>query len=100
MVSVTQVPEKEKLPAMVNEPDQAATDAKQAQILREAAQERREKPKQFVAVVTDGSFFRWRRQAGPGTGFVSREPFTTLAAAIEAAVIVARCYGVPALVPK
>lgn len=88
-----------QLPPMQNEPNQAEIDAKQAQVLREAAQERREKPTRFVTVVTDGSFFRWRRQAGPGTAFTSREPFATFADAIEAAKVIARCYGVPALVP-
>ena len=100
MLNLTQTTDKGKLPPLQDEPNQAEIDAETARRLREAAQERRgSEPSSFVTVVTDGPVYRWRRQAGPGTGFTSREPFLTLAAAIEAAIIVARCYGVPAEVP-
>lgn len=92
---------RDKLPPLQNEPNQAEIDAETAHRLREAAQERceQQKPQKFVTVVPDGQVYRWQRKAGPGTTFVSREAFTTLAAAISAAVSVAQCYGVPALVP-
>lgn len=92
---------KDKLPPMKDEPNQAEIDAETARRLSEAAQERREqaKPKQYVNVIPDGPLFRWRRQVGFGVAFCSTEAFTTLAAAIDAARVVAACYGVPALVP-
>lgn len=52
-------------------------------------------PRKFVAVVADGPVYRWRRTVGPGTSFISREGFTALHDAIEAAQVIARCYGVP-----
>ena len=54
--------------------------------------------KPFVTVVTEGNLYRWLRFDGR-TRRTSSEAFTSLAAAIETAVIVAACYGVPALVP-
>ena len=103
MVNVSRYPvfaqtDKDKLPPMQNEPRQAEIDAESARQLREAAQERRDQQKKFVTVVPDGRVFRWRRSDGRVLR-TSSEAFTTLADAIQTAIVIARCYGVPALVP-
>lgn len=92
--------DKDKLPPMQNEPNQAEIDAESARRLREAAQERRDQQqkKQFVTVVPDGQVYRWQRSDGR-TLRTSSEAFTTLATAIQTAIVIAQCYGVPALVP-
>lgn len=90
--------DKDKLPPMVNEPNQAEIDRETARQLREAAQERRDQQKKFVTVVPDGQVFRWLRFDGR-TRRTSSEAFTAIADAIQAAIVVAQCYGVPALVP-
>ncbi len=105
MVNVSRYPvfaksdDKDKLPPMVNEPNQAEIDAETARRLREAAQERRDQQKkQFVTVIPDGPVFRWQRFDGR-VRRSSSEAFTAIADAIQAAVVVAQCYGVPAIVP-
>lgn len=50
--------------------------------------------KPHVTVVPDGSVYRWLRFDGRNRR-TSNEAFTTLADAIQAAIVVARCYGVP-----
>lgn len=57
------------------------------------------RPERFVTVVPDGAVYRWQRRVGPGTTLTSREAFLSLASATQAAISVARCYNVPALVP-
>lgn len=105
MVNVSQRPifaqtdSKDKLPPMQNEPRQAEIDAETARRLREAAQERRDQQqKKFVTVVPDGAVFRWQRSDGRILRS-SSEAFTSLAEAIQTAIVIAQCYGVPALVP-
>lgn len=98
MANVPQTDSKDKLPPMVNEPRQAEIDAETARQLREAAQERRDQQKKFVTVVPDGQVFRWQRSDGR-TLRSSSEAFTAIADAIQAAIVVAQCYGVPAVVP-
>lgn len=105
MTNVTRYPvfaqtdSKDKLPPMVNEPNQAEIDRETARQLREAAQERREQQrKQFVTVVPDGPVFRWQRFDGR-VRRSSSEAFVAISDAIQAAIVVAQCYGVPALVP-
>lgn len=99
MANVPQTTDKDKLPPMVNEPNQAEIDRETARQLREAAQERRDQQrKQFVTVVPDGSVYRWLRFDGR-TRRTSSEAFTAISDAIQAAIVVAQCYGVPAVVP-
>lgn len=98
MATVSQTTDKDKLPPMVNEPNQAEIDAKTASQLREAAQERRDQQKKFVTVVPDGPVYRWQRFDGRVLR-TSSEAFTALADAIQTAISVAQCYDVPALVP-
>lgn len=99
MATVPQTTDKDKLPPMVNEPNQAEIDRETASRLREAAQERRDQQKkQFVTVVADGRVFRWQRSDGRNLRS-SSEAFTAITDAIQAAIVVAQCYGVPALVP-
>ena len=103
MTNVTRYPvfaqtDKDKLPPMTNEPNQAEIDRETARQLREAAQERRDQQKKFVTVVPDGRVFRWQRSDGR-TLRSSSEAFTAITDAIQAAIVVAQCYGVPALVP-
>ncbi len=94
-----QTDSKDKLPPMVNEPNQAEIDRETARQLREAAEQRRDQQrKQFVTVTRDGSVFRWLRSDGR-TLRSSSEAFTAIADAIQAAIVVAQCYGVPAVVP-
>lgn len=54
--------------------------------------------KPHVTVIPDGQVYRWLRFDGR-TRRTSSEAFTALTEAIQAAIVVAQCYGVPALVP-
>lgn len=54
--------------------------------------------KPHVTVVPDGPVFRWQRFDGR-VRRSSSEAFVAIADAIQAAVVVAQCYGVPAVVP-
>lgn len=103
MLNVSQYPvfaqtDKDKLPPLKDEPNQAEIDRESARILKEAAQERRDQQKKFVTVVPDGQVYRWLRSDGHNRR-TSSEAFTTLADAIQTALVIAQCYGVPALVP-
>lgn len=54
--------------------------------------------KPHVTVVPDGQVYRWQRSDGR-TLRSSSEAFTAITDAIQAAIVVAQCYGVPAVVP-
>lgn len=54
--------------------------------------------KPHVTVTRDGQVYRWLRFDGRNRR-TSSEAFTAIADAIQAAIVVAQCYGVPALVP-
>lgn len=54
--------------------------------------------KPHVTVVPDGQVFRWQRFDGR-VRRSSSEAFVAITDAIQAAIVVAQCYGVPAIVP-
>lgn len=54
--------------------------------------------KPHVTVIPDGQVYRWQRFDGR-VRRSSSEAFVAIADAIQAAIVVAQCYGVPALVP-